>query len=338
MYQIVTMWNLSRPDQEIKDTIENIKLRGYNSDTFLTGEFAWKIKEDEIRPLSVSNIADKYCPTRRDLYFYKGINRLRSSQQQKTWGQKVGNFVENYIYTLKVEKGEGNNYSSLINKGTQIHNNFLEKKKDDLTKIKKLENSSSEIKTGDTDWLLTLLGNNSRAELALNLLQNTLKECDSLDITQIKLDEEINVQKKKKEHIKQIGINLPATPDFIIPEFRIVGDIKTGVEFKGHFQLTCAGYALAYENVKGKGHDINWGIIYFFPTRNPSLSVRPVTFAQIYIFPIDDHLRKWFLELRDRAYNTISQQEPPEFPKPENRKHCNNCRFKNYCIENGLDL
>ncbi|MCD6573463.1 MAG: CRISPR-associated protein Cas4, partial [Thermoplasmata archaeon] len=148
----------------------------------------------------------------------------------------------------------------------------------------------------------------------------------------------IDIPRKRKQHIKQVGINLPASPDFIIPKYGIVGDIKTGIEFKPHFQLTCAGYALAYENVKGIGNDINWGIIYFFPTRNPSLFRKSITFAQVYIFPIDDYLRKEFLAKRDEAYDIISKSQKPALPRSNERKHCEYCRFREICIRDGLDL
>jgi len=69
----------------------------------------------------------------------------------------------------------------------------------------------------------------------------------------------------------QIGISTPATPDFLIEKYGAVGDIKSGVKFEDHYLLTCAGYAIAYENWKRKEkRDINFGIIYFFPTRIPT--------------------------------------------------------------------
>ena len=88
MFQVMAMWNLTRPDLEMKDSVENIKLRGYNSNpedkVFLTGQFALKIKNKELKSLSVSDIADRYCPTRRDLYYKKGINRS-SKSRRSTW-------------------------------------------------------------------------------------------------------------------------------------------------------------------------------------------------------------------------------------------------------------
>ena len=134
----------------------------------------------------------------------------------------------------------------------------------------------------------------------------------------------------------QIGISSPAPPDFLIEEYKVIGDIKSGIEFKRFHQLTCTGYALAYENEKKK--DINWGMIYFFPTRNPTAYVKPITFAQIYIFPIDDNLRRWFLDFRNQDYGTISKNKPPRFPKVSDRQHCSNCQFKELCKSLGLKL
>ncbi|MCW3133850.1 MAG: CRISPR-associated protein Cas4 [Methanophagales archaeon] len=135
----------------------------------------------------------------------------------------------------------------------------------------------------------------------------------------------------------QIGISTPATPDFLIEKYSAVGDIKSGVKFEDHYLLTCAGYALAYENWKRKEkRDINFGIIYFFPTRIPTDYAKPFTFAQMYVFPIDDVLRKWFLEERDNAYETIIKDGMPDFPK--NKEHCEHCQYIEACKETGLEI
>jgi CRISPR/Cas system-associated exonuclease Cas4 (RecB family) len=334
MFQVIAMWNLSKPDEEMKDSVDNIDLRGYNTDSFLTGEFSNKLANEDLRPLSVSNVADKYCFTRRDLYIYKGVNRPDIDTRQETWGSKAGYIIEEYIERFLRNENvctlEG--YKALLAKGHNMHDCFITERENSLEKLRKLEESSHDGKIGDTDWLLSLLSNNGRAELANKILHLLLKENGSLDTAHIKIKEEIKPNKI------QIGINSPVTPDFIVPEFGIVGDIKTGVEFKPHFQLTCAGYALAYENEYGKDNNINWGIIYFFPSRKPKAFVRPINFAQLYIFPIDDLLRESFLALRDEAYTIISKSEFPEFPPVNEREHCKYCRFKDYCITQGLEL
>ncbi len=332
MFQVVIMWNLSRPDEEMEDNVQNIELRGYDPETFLTGEFAVKLSTKKIRLLSVSNISDRYCHTRRDLYFVKGINHLANKEDKTTWGRVAGNIVESHIERILGENKEHDlSYSSLIINGRGLNESFVNSKKKRINYLREIEEKAEEVKTGDTDWLLKLLDNNGRAELGLKLLHSLVKESNSIDIDHIRIDQKI------KPNL-QIGISSPATPDFIIPVSGIVGDIKTGINFTDHFLLTCAGYALAYENQHGEKKNINWGIIYFFPTRVPTEYVRPLTFPQIYIFPIDDNLRKWFIGTRNEAYNIISKLEPPKFPLKDETNHCSHCRFKNYCKNQGLKL
>ena len=345
MFQVIVMWNLARPDQELDKVINNITLRGYNKDTFITGEFAWKIAEEKIKPLSVSDIADRYCPTRRDLYLRKGVNRCsgRIRRGIKTWGSKAGNLVEKYVFSVFEFSKKGltiPKYNSIIEVSDKNYNNYINHNINSIKELRKLEENFSEEK-GNTEWLKKLLRSNGRAEFAFQYLNEILKEDISVNNENILCGEQyakIDIPKKRKQHIKQVGISLPATPDFIIPNFGIVGDIKTGIEFKPHFQLTCAGYALAYENVNGEGNHINWGIIYFFPTRNPSLFRKSITFAQVYIFPIDDYLRKEFLAKRDEAYAIISNPQKPHLPQANEREHCEYCKFKKICIQDGLDL
>lgn len=345
MFQVIVMWNLARPDQELGESVNNITLRGYNKETFITGEFAWKIAEGQIRPLSVSDIADKYCPTRRDLYIRKGINRpsRRYRRGTETWGSKAGIFVEGYVQNIVKKVSEdattSSNYNNIIKISDTNHSSYISNKNAEIRRLEKLEEKYPE-EGGNTEWLEKLLKSNGRAEFALNYLNEMLKESMSVTGEDVLISAAIDTPKSRsrRTHVKQIGINLPAAPDFIIPKYGIVGDIKTGIEFKPHFQLTCAGYALAYENVKGKGNEINWGIIYFFPTRNPSLFRRSVTFAQVHIFPIDDYLRREFLSKRDEAYNIISKKELPSFPKENKREDWKNCKFKDFCRQNGLEV
>ena len=333
MFQVIVMWNLSRPDQEMADSIQDIKFRGYKPEAFLTGEFAVKLSTGGISSLSVSNIADRYCPTRRDLYFVKGINRLTDIRDTTTWGRVAGNIVERYLERILGKNTEHDtSYSFLIEDGGNFNGDFVNSNSREINRLRKIEKEAEEVKIGDTDWLVRLLSNNGRAELGLKLLHSSIKEDDSVDVEHIKIKTEIQPKPER------IGISSLATPHFIIADFSIVGDIKTGVEFKPFHQLTCAGYALAYENQFGENSDINWGVIYFFPTRNPSAYVRPLTFAQIYIFPIDDNLRRWFINVRDEAYNIISKTGAPSFPPEEERSHCYYCRFKEYCIGQGLEL
>lgn len=346
------MWNLVA-SENVTESISKIKLRGDNPDSFLTGEFARRIaakieldaelgngeiskadynvelpKSGGIDPLSVSSIADRYCPTRIDLYLTKGLCRPKV-KDIRTWGRIAGPLVEKHLFSTIADETELDRFGSLISRSKQITNDFAVEQKNGITNLSGAEGKQGEAKIGDTDWFLKLLDYNGRAELAMKILNSQLKEAGSIDITKV-IRAEINPIPA------QIGISNPASPDFMIPDAQIVGDIKTGTTFAPSYQLTCAGYALALEN-QTKGLKINWGIIYFFPTRNPSAYVKPITFAQVYIFPIDDVLRRWFLSTRNEAYKIISSSSAPKFPDKLYREHCPSCKYYNYCQENGLE-
>ena len=170
------------------------------------------------------------------------------------------------------------------------------------------------------------------AELASQMLHSLVREDDSVDSA------DLTVTCQLCPTPEQIGLSSRVAPDFIIASSGIVGDIKTGVAFRGSYQLTCAGYALAYENQFGRGCEINWGVVYFFPTRNPSAYVKPLTFAQIYIFAIDDNVRRWFISSRDEAYSVISRSDVPAIPPLDKREHCPYCVFRDHCVDQGLEL
>lgn len=347
------MWNLSKPAEEMSETVQNITLRGNAPDTFLTGEFARKIaakleidnekangtisrakyktevqKTGAIDPLSVGSIADVYCHTRRDLYLAKGINRPKA-KDCRTWGRTAGLLAEKYLSATFAEQSNFEDFTPLIERCKGIKNAFVDSEKKSIAALSRAEGKDADAKIGDTDWFLRLLDYNGRAEIALKILNSSLKEEESLDVGHVRRD-------PISPNPAEIGISSPATPDFTIPDSKIVGDIKTGVNFMPNHQLTCAGYALAFEN-QNKGAKIDWGIVYFFPTRNPSAYVKPITFAQVYIFPIDDQLRNWFLHSRNDAYKIVSSQTIPQFPERPRRTHCPSCKFNKYCTENGLE-
>jgi CRISPR/Cas system-associated exonuclease Cas4 (RecB family) len=170
---------------------------------------------------------------------------------------------------------------------------------------------------------------NARAEI-MALLSSLVSEGLVLE------PKEVDFRPQLYPNEKQIGINAPATPDFIVPERRIVGDIKTGTNFLDTFFLSCAGYALTYENQKGAGNDMDFGVIYFFQTRRGSEYAKPVTFAQSYFVVIDDALRDYFINMRNRAYEVVSKPDPPGFPADKTK--CGNCPYRVGCEKDGLQL
>ena len=332
MFTLVATWNLARPDQENLADFQSVQRRGYNPELVsLTGQLANKIAEKIILPLSVSDIADKRCLARRDLYLRKGVARLTSAELKKiekaTWGQKAGNLVQKYVEGVGNYQGLGGRqtYAVTRNNGDGYHNAFVQGNVSGINKLKALEKTPVNSTPGDTDWLLRLLKCNGKLELGTRALDTCAREDGDLDFSNVQFGTHLSPK------TKEIGISSPAMPDFIIPSQSIVGDVKTSVAFEAHFQLTCAGYALAYESEHGAGNDMNWGFIYLITTRNPSAYVRPLTFAQLYIFAVDDNLRSWFLSERDTSYRILAENQIPGVKEEDLKKNCPYCKYKVFC-------
>jgi CRISPR/Cas system-associated exonuclease Cas4 (RecB family) len=118
----------------------------------------------------------------------------------------------------------------------------------------------------------------------------------------------------------------------------MVGDVKSGEAIDVKHLLICAGYALAYENWKGE--DINWGMIYLIKTKNSQRIGKYVSLPQIYIFPIDDDLRGFFIQRRNEALQIVSRPRLPKKPSSmkDRRLYCRDCVYRKVCEEDGLEV
>ncbi|MBD3387368.1 MAG: DUF911 domain-containing protein [Candidatus Altiarchaeales archaeon] len=330
MYKVITAWNLSRPDKELNQDVSNIQLRGYKRDTFLTGRFSLGLATDEIRPLSVSDISSRLCPSRRNLYFNKGKNRLSSTSARPTWGRKAGTITEKYIvnaHDKSITAGNIGKYSTIRKKLDKFSNEFKLDNSGDFSGLERLSGTEEE----NPERFLKLLNFAGREELFSRLFhRKMLTKKTELDHKHLILDKVDPILLNPNP--KQIGISENVRPDFLLRDFKAIGDIKSGVGgIEDHYFLTCIGYALAYENEKNE--DINFGIVYYLPTRHTRF-FKPITSPQIYIFPIDDEARTWFLDVRNEAYDIISKDNSP--PLPEDRSGCQYCKFYDHCVGDGL--
>lgn len=329
MFRAVTTWNfiyLNGPEEATNKT----QLRGHNSRTFLTGKFSSGIANGDISSLSVGDIADYLCPSRKDLYFKKGRNRPRI-KGRKTWGRVAGRAAEEFaVETFKKHKARRiQSYQEIASEVATIEKDFRTRNSETLLDLGRLKSRPDE----DPDWFLRLLTYNGRAELGLRLLHEMLCGKNSREMN---VSDLIIKRQRLCPDPTQIGISRSVQPDFLVENRKVVGDIKTGIGgFKDHYLLTCAGYAMAHENEKGESGDIDFGIIYFFPTRHSDYA-KPISLAQVYTFPIDDKLRDYFLRVRDTAYDIISKDRPPAFPSEKD--YCHLCQFLDECISRGLSL
>lgn len=327
MFQFITNWNLFNPEREFKQNLAKVESRGYNSNTHLTGQFTRQIRDKEIKSLTVSDIAYKYCPTRRDLYFRK----LRGAEKNKTdynWTRLAGMLVEDALLEFEPKSGTlPYGYKSLIERADNGHNSYKKKRK---TEIEKLESKENAANGESTEWLLALLKSSFKNERAMQYLHHKLRASSFVEQSDIAF-QQITGENK-------IGISADAKPDFVISKLKLIGDMKTSTEMPNlmEYQLLCAGYALGYESAGKDKRDMDFGSIYFLKTKNPISEAKTVYTPQVFIFPIDEPLRNQFIHERDNAYGIISKAKKPDFP--ENKEKCKGCYFLEKCKKDGLKL
>ena len=321
MLQIIPKVSLLNAEKEFEKAIKSIQLRGYinKPPVSVTGGIKWDLEDGKMKPLSVGDITNIFCPSRRDIYM-KRVLRIKDA---KNWGRVTGHFVESCICGF-TDKYKDNNsisnirtYESLSKKAMFFMADFSMKNKKAVAKLAKFKTSPDE----DENWLLRQLDYALRHELVM--LRATRKLSGNNPNNDVIQHMEI------KPNTKILGISSPSTPDFVIPGLSAIGDIKTGFEFKDYFRLAAAGYALAYENQKGEGNDINLGLIYYFPTRKKDIS-----FAHLYIFIIDDDLRQEFIDRRDDTLLVMKEAQANQKNAPplvERDKYCIYCKYISEC-------
>lgn len=321
MLQIIPKVSLLNAEKEFENTIKGIQLRGYinKPPVSVTGGIKWDLELGKMKPLSVGDITNIFCPSRRDIY----MKRVLNIKDAKNWGRVTGHLVESCIcgFTDKYKDDTSTNriktYEGLSKKVRLFMADFSRKNKKAVANLAKFKTIPGE----DENWLLCQLDYALRHELVM--LRATRK------LSGNKSDSEVIQHMEIEPNAKILGISSPSTPDFVIPGLSAIGDIKTGFEFKDYYRLAAAGYALAYENQKGEGNDINLGLIYYFPTRKKDIS-----FAHLYIFVIDDTLRQEFLDRRDEALLIMKEALSASKIVPalaERDKHCIYCKYMSTC-------
>jgi len=106
----------------------------------------------------------------------------------------------------------------------------------------------------------------------------------------------------------------------------VMGEVKTGTQLQPFHLHAVAGYAISYESQHKR--DVNFGIVYFFETH-----VTQMSFAQSYVFVIDDFLRRKFLDARNDAYRILQKSALP--PKAgDYEKYCKYCKHHEDCYAN----
>jgi CRISPR-associated protein Csa1 len=317
MFQLAPKWFMGEAEQVFADRIQSIRLRGYAQDE---SEIPVPAQFSNLRRyLSVDEIAYGFCPTRRDLY----LQRVRRERGKTTWGRIAGTLMEKYCkgiidgYHNESSASYGEISANIVKYDTE----FERTHSGELNSLAKYVREPAE----SVGQFRSHLSYAARVELSMletdRYLQEKNGEFEFLRTFPLQYREEDVVIEPNS---KVIGINSPSRPDFLIPGFSMVGDLKSGKRFDDYYRLTCAGYALAYESQYGKAGHINFGIIYFLGTRTEDLYG-----GQTYLFLIDDDLRREFLDKRNQALEIIGRAEAPDLVDRD--KHCLQCKFLDVC-------
>ena len=327
MFQVVNISNLLNPFGKAFAKFEVEEgLRGRGTKALVTGQHLLKLKKQEIRPLSVDNIANQYCPTGRDTYIQKGKNRpkernRRGAESTRGFPRNAGIIGEEFFVDILQAKGiKSDSYRKLQEAGDSYTSAFFKRKAVFLDQLKK-------DSPKDYDVFVSGLRLSGRVEFGIKHLYSVLTRNRTIRPSDILFDKEFMPT-------LQLGISTPSKPDFVIPSLNLIGDVKSGESLEQKHLLTCAGYALAYESSERK--PIDWGMIYFFKAKNYTEYGKQISLPQVYLLPIDRELREWFLEIRNERYAIIMKDNMPELPSDTQK--CNDCKYRSYCQKDGLVL
>lgn len=272
MFQLAPKWFMTEAERIFRDKVVNIRLRGYAQDE---PEIPIPAQFSGLRRfLSVDEIAYRFCPTRRDLF----LQRIRRERSKTTWGRVAGTLLEKYCKGLIDEFHEqaSNNYAEVSASIGEYDIKFKEAHVREFDKLARHVREPGESVEQFQDHL------NYTAKIELCMLEtdrslNKMNE-DFRFLSSFPLqyrEEDIVIEPNSRV----IGINSPSKPDFLIPGFSMVGDLKSGKQFDDYYRLTCAGYALAYESQHGASGHINFVLsTSWVRAHQISMVLRPICF------------------------------------------------------------
>lgn len=169
MLQIIPKLSLLDAEKEFKKVIKGIQLRGYlnKPPVSVTGGIKWDIEDGKIKPLSVGDITNIFCPSRRDIY----MRRVLRTKDRMNWGRLTGHLVESCIYSF-TDKYKNDNtidrirtYGGLSRRASLFIKDFSKKNKKEVSELTKFKSIPEE----DENWLLCQLGYALRYELVMLL-------------------------------------------------------------------------------------------------------------------------------------------------------------------------
>lgn len=285
--------------------------------------------------LSVSLLAKTICSTHRDIYFEKVLHER--GRQERPWKAEAGTIIHNllqaiheyaerYLLSHQGDFSAQKMHRQLTRFGTKTRNRLMNPYKDDRRFGQGIWNELDQH-LGNIVFFESLL------TCSLLVFKASLKT--NLATGQgVSLAEEFRqvFNFSAIEHrvsAPQLGLSDPVTPDFLYGG-HVIGDIKTGAIHEDTFEMTCVGYALAYEAEYKR--DIDYGVILHVGWE-PRFQYPVYQGSKVY--SIDDSARSRFTLLRDQKLDVLVNRVDPGVQQDEPR--CQPCAFYQKCWGNGAD-
>ncbi len=266
----------------------------------------WNWSNDILSPplegvyLSVSEIANRYCSTYRDI-FLKRVMGTPAPYSYKT----VRGWIYHAVYKKVVEKTKSKLYLEGLMNGSKLYTSLLIDKRDILEKIieeydipKHLNPQILDKLIKETETLYSFL-----ALQAASRLDRILSRISKLDLESI-ISKVTSVDVERIVNGQLIGLSSELKVDMFADK-RIVIEIKTG-DIRDFHKYAVTGYALAIES--DLDIPIDYGIVSYIHVKDDYVKIR----NKIYF--IGDELRREFLEIRDEAFNIIHRGLDPGKP------------------------
>lgn len=267
----------------------------------------WNWSNDLLSPplegvyLGVSEIANRYCPTYRDLY----LRRVLGEAAPYTY-KTVRGWIYHAISSRAVREVKSTLYRVGPCTGTRLQLLLSERKKEILNSIfseygveRHLGEHDALKLRRDAGALYDYLALQAAARLDRVLSETSrIPELESIIAKVVPMDAERLVDGRLLGLSRELRVDL-------FTERRIVVDIKTG-DARPFHKYALAGYALAIE--ADLEIPIDYGVVSYLSVEEGIVKVRNS------IHFIGDELRREFIELRDEAFNVIHRGADPGKP------------------------
>ena len=299
---------------------DRIKVRGFRIDEV-------KIPSELSGPLlPVNLLANKYCPTNRDIF----LKIVKNVNPKPTWPSYQGKIIHELCFRILERVQRYVSRSNIIRKINLFRytlrsgNKIVKEITSDIDEQIKnmIKKPSNREKRGFINNLYKLV--RMESEIVSTFIDYII--ATNVDV---RLDSEFHrifpFQCEISLNATPLGLSRGVKPDFIYSPGNtlVIGDIKTG-QIKDFHKLTLAAYALAYEYHENV--PVDFGVILninFSNRRNVPI------YKNTECIIISDKYRQAFLELRDEKFSIITEGKEPDFPSDENI--CVNCPYYWFC-------